>query len=250
MSNNRIWFGVETNLIPHCLVINSLHHVNFPPRPRGFCSPLACLHTTCFLSGLRVNYRLFWCICLCEVFSAVFWVVKEEGEAEPCPMETYSSRVYSASRDSSHWNSWESRPSMRCNTPQPERWDAAVYWWLLCASQVLKCNQTWSLCKRSNKASPFFLGISSNKHQLFCVNAPIFHILLESRAEQHESKTHESNLILVFRINLDLLSDVTSGDLWLYVVYCCCFAHGKHFIHLCWCVPVVFFGGQEDCMRD
>lgn len=58
MSNNRIWFGVETNLIPHCLVINSLHHVNFPPRPRGFCSPLACLHTTCFLSVFRPQSKL------------------------------------------------------------------------------------------------------------------------------------------------------------------------------------------------
>lgn len=90
---------------------------------------------------------MFGCICLCErtSFSAIFWVVKQEGEPEPRPMLTYFNNVYSASRDLSHWNCWESWPKHALPSPPLVLCSALrkmrccntfiMDWWCLWASQ-------------------------------------------------------------------------------------------------------------------
>lgn len=52
-------------------------------------------------SGLGVKACIFQRIC--TSIWAIFWVVKEEGRARPCPMVTYFINVYYASRDFPHW---------------------------------------------------------------------------------------------------------------------------------------------------
>lgn len=70
-----------------------------------------CVQVFVLSSGLRVKACIFECIC--ASISAIFWVVKQEGRARPCPMVTYFINVYYASRDLPHWI-W---PSMHCIPP-------------------------------------------------------------------------------------------------------------------------------------
>lgn len=125
---------------------------NLPPHPQGSWFPLVCLHITCFWftpsplwmwvracvldvcfsSGLAVNACMFGCIYLYECTFLSYSLGCETGRwAWPRPMVTCFNNVYSASRNLSHWSSWESWPNMQCILPRCsvllwERWDAAI----------------------------------------------------------------------------------------------------------------------------
>lgn len=137
--------------IPHSLVINSLFRSQSSSPSLGLLiSPglfaysvlliytqslvSVCVFGVCFFLGpqsecLRVWVHLsLWMY----IFLSYFPGCETGRWARPCPMVTFFNNVYSASRDSSHWNCWESRPSMRCTPPMlcsaplRGRWDAAI----------------------------------------------------------------------------------------------------------------------------
>lgn len=142
--------------IPRSLVINSLFDHNLPFHPRGFwlspCSvciqhafdlhpaPCECLCvcTVCFFSsGLGVNTSLFGCIGPCgyACFSAIFWVVKQEGEPDHVPwwhaltMSILLPEICLTGTAGRGSQACVASPRLpRCSVLFWERWDAAIPW--------------------------------------------------------------------------------------------------------------------------
>lgn len=151
VKRKKNWFKGDTNYQRSPLSRYKFSH-NLPPHPQGSWFPLVCLHITCFWftpsplwmwvracvldvcfsSGLEVNACMFGCIYLYECTFLSYSLGCETGRwAWPRPMVTCFNNVYSASRNLSHWSSWESWLNMQCILPRCsallwERWDAAI----------------------------------------------------------------------------------------------------------------------------
>lgn len=140
-----------------------------------------------FSSGLRVNACVLGrnCLCECTSSSAVFWVVKQEGEPDRVPwwrsltMSILLPEIRLTGAVGSVGQACVAPP--RCSVllcSEEDEMLQYLYNGLMAPvglSAFLKCNQTWSLWKsfkQRYRDNPFVLGIYSNKHRLFCETAP------------------------------------------------------------------------------
>lgn len=134
--NKKVWFRVDTNCrySPLSCYKFSVSITIFLPIlrasdfPWSVCIqhafdlhpvPCECVFSVCFfLRPQSVGLHVWVHLSLWKFIFLSYFLGCETGRWDwPCPMVTYFSNVYSASRDLSHWNCWESRPSMGCIPP-------------------------------------------------------------------------------------------------------------------------------------
>lgn len=210
-----------------------------------------CVCVFVFSSVLRVNACMFGCICFCECtsFSAIFSVVKQEGEPERVPW--WRTLTMSILLPDICLTGAVGRVGQACAASPPP----PLPYVLLCSEKdemlqylynglmvLLGLPAIWNAPKHGpcakfqTKILLFFLGIYSNKHTLFCVTAPKkTKVLIKQRlalteimfgwnaVQNNPQREHQSNERLLFSFSLDFISSVTPADL-LYIIYCCCFA--------------------------
>ena len=136
-----------------------------------------------FSSGLGVNASMFGCIGPCghACFSAIFWVVKQEGEPDHVPW--WRALTMSILLPEICLTGTAGRGSQACVASPPpassglvktrRRTPLTMDSWALGASPRFEMQPNMvSVWEFQTTILPLFQGVYSNEHRLFCVTAP------------------------------------------------------------------------------